>query len=922
MTDFFYNLVIFPIVQIIELCYLFVYRVFGDHGISIIGVSAAVTVLTLPLYFMAEKWQQIERDTVKKLKPKINKIKAAFKGDEQYLILSVFYRQNHYHPVYAMRSTIGLLIQIPFFIAAYSFLSHLEILKGIQFLFIRDLGSPDGLLCINGVSFNILPLVMTLINIASGFIYTKGFQPRDKIQLYAMAAVFFVLLYNSQAALALYWTINNLFSLIKNLLAKTKHSKIIVYGFLCFSVLVFDVFVIFFHGGYIVKRIFVITVSSAVFLLPFFKKLFFKYKTFLAKLDIPGQPLGTGKNTGAAQFAGNVLYRKGTFIFSSLNLFLLIGAVIPSALITSSTQEFSYIESYASPFPFIFNTAIQALGIFVFWPGCVYFLFSNEIKRGIAYILSLLLVLASINAFFFPGNYGSITTTLILSNPGTFFSDYRLLITNILCLLGAAILFSCLVFSRFNKAVIAFHSIVFAACLGMVIVNSVKIGGDFAVLRQMTSRERDMHSGLFKPVFSFSREGKNVIVIMLDRAISAYVPFIFDEKSELQKVFDGFVWYPNCVSYGKFTIFGAPPLFGGYEYTPMEIQKRNTQALREKFNESLLVLPKLFLDFGFKVTVTDPPWSNFSWKPDLSIYDPYPGLHVENLSGKYSSYWLKNHPEAKVISAEEILKKNLIRFSIFKSSPVVMRTFIFDRGKWLSASALADDIEGDQKLTMSTINEYSVLDLLPEITAFNQRGDTFCLFTNQLTHEPAFLEAPDYVPRLKVTETGNGLFSEESHYHADMAAFLLLAKWFVHLQNNNVYNNTRIIIVADHGWNVNIDFLSQIKLPGGQYLQSFNPLLMVKDFNASGNLKTDRTFMTNADTPLLALDSLVQNPVNPFTHKPVKSGKDEKIVITSSGVLHPTGHGKYTFNIKGDEWLSVRDDIFDSSNWLEEAIGQ
>jgi hypothetical protein len=29
--------------------------------------------------------------------------------------------------------------------------------------------------------------------------------------------------------------------------------------------------------------------------------------------------------------------------------------------------------------------------------------------------------------------------------------------------------------------------------------------------------------------------------------------------------------------------------------------------------------------------------------------------------------------------------------------------------------------------------------------------------------------------------------------------------------------------------------------------------------------------MTNADVPLLALDSLVQNPVNPFTHKPMKS---------------------------------------------------
>jgi hypothetical protein len=39
-------------------------------------------------------------------------------------------------------------------------------------------------------------------------------------------------------------------------------------------------------------------------------------------------------------------------------------------------------------------------------------------------------------------------------------------------------------------------------------------------------------------------------------------------------------------------------------------------------------------------------------------------------------------------------------------------------------------------------------------------------------------------------------------------------------------------------------------------------------------------------------------------------------------LVHPTDHGKYTFNIKRDEWLSVHDDIFDSSNWQKEAAGQ
>jgi membrane protein insertase Oxa1/YidC/SpoIIIJ len=74
------------------------------------------------------------------------------------MILSTYYRQNHYHPLYALRNSFGILIQIPFFIAAYTFLSHFNALKGASFVFIRDLGAPDGLLEINGIRFNILPI--------------------------------------------------------------------------------------------------------------------------------------------------------------------------------------------------------------------------------------------------------------------------------------------------------------------------------------------------------------------------------------------------------------------------------------------------------------------------------------------------------------------------------------------------------------------------------------------------------------------------------------------------------------------------------------------------------------------------------------------------------------------------------------------
>ena len=192
-----YTIILYPLIQIIEISYLLFDKLFSNTGIAILGVSLTVTLLCLPLYVVAEHWQQVERETQKRLRPGIDRIKATFKGDEQYMILSTFYRQNHYHPIMALRSSFGLLIQIPFFMAAYSCLSSLPALQGQSFLFIKDMAKPDALFSIGSFDVNILPIAMTVINIIAGAIYTKGFAFKDKAQIYGMALLFLVILYTS-----------------------------------------------------------------------------------------------------------------------------------------------------------------------------------------------------------------------------------------------------------------------------------------------------------------------------------------------------------------------------------------------------------------------------------------------------------------------------------------------------------------------------------------------------------------------------------------------------------------------------------------------------------------------------------------------------------------------------------------------------
>ena len=249
LVDVLYTVILYPLVQVIEIAFMLFDKLFGNTGIAIMGVSFVVTVLCLPLYIVAEKWQQLERDTQRRLKPGVDRIKAAFKGDEQYMILSTYYRQNHYHPMMALRSSFGLLIQVPFFMAAYSCLSSLPALQGQSFLFIRDMGAPDALFSVGGFAVNVLPIAMTVINIVAGMIYTKGFPFKEKAQVYGMALLFLVLLYNSPAGLVLYWTMNNVFSLVKNIFYKLKHPVWVLYILMCAGIILADIYILFIYGG-------------------------------------------------------------------------------------------------------------------------------------------------------------------------------------------------------------------------------------------------------------------------------------------------------------------------------------------------------------------------------------------------------------------------------------------------------------------------------------------------------------------------------------------------------------------------------------------------------------------------------------------------------------------------------------------------
>ena len=891
MAYFFYTLIIYPLYQIIE----FVYRVFftlcGSEGISIIGVSIAVTLLCLPLYAVAEHWQQIERDMQKNMKQGIERIQKTFSGDERYMILSTFYRQHHYHPIMALRSSFGLLIQIPFFIAAYSFLSHNSDLLGKSFFIIKDLGKQDATFFINGFPVNILPLAMTIINIIAGAIYTKGFARKEKIQIYGMALVFLVILYASPAGLVLYWMMNNVFSLIKNIFFKLKNP--LKSFWVMMSVVMTLTGIIAAIKLHSTKCIPIVILVLVVVFAP----LFLKFVLFLS-------------DTVFSTLEKDKLNRNKLFIFSALGLALLTGIVIPSFLVTSSTAgDFCYIDSYTTPLYFIYNCSLQCFGLFFFWPLCIYFLFNKKTQTCISVLFFIAAVSALINTFCFQGDYGNISPELIFTEHKSFNPSFTIFFLNSAVLLSVICLTVFLFKKHISKIVQGAVSILVIALTSISAINCIKIQSTF---KSFTPPILSSASEL-SPIVHFSKTGRNILVFMLDRAAGYLINDAFEECPEMYDQFTGFTFYPNAVSFGSWTIQGAPGLYGGYEYTPWSMNHRRNITMQEKHNESLSMLPFIFEKAGFRCDVIDPPYPNYDTIPVFSFFDGHDAVHPVEAIGKYSDLWYAENDYKKLPIKSMLIKRNLIWFSIFRIVPPVLRSAVHYNEWWSSPSVVESNSD--------FINRYSILDFLPELTDVSESENCFVLIDNEATHDTGFCQPPNFVPvesNINFAGVKNEVWRYDRGYHGLVASLKRVGEWFDYLKENEVYDNTRIIIVADHGSNQRSPLIkSEGDLP--RNIEWFNPMLMVKDFNAQGKFVTNTAFMTQADTPALALNGVIENPINPFTGKEIKTlsekEKLEEIKISFSKANAVRSNVNNGLKIADDDWYTVHGDIYDVANW-------
>ena len=155
------------------------------------------------------------------LSPKMTEMREKFKDDPQKMNQEVMKLYKEYG-VNPLSGCFPMLIQIPIFFGFYSMLGTAIELRNSSFLWVHDLSQPDTIAHVLGFPVNVLPIVMAGTMVWQMIITPKTGDAMQQRIFYFMPVIFLAFCYNYASGLALYWTTQNIFSIVQLYLTRNK----------------------------------------------------------------------------------------------------------------------------------------------------------------------------------------------------------------------------------------------------------------------------------------------------------------------------------------------------------------------------------------------------------------------------------------------------------------------------------------------------------------------------------------------------------------------------------------------------------------------------------------------------------------------------------------------------------------------------
>lgn len=182
----------------------------GNYAVAIVVLTACVKGILWPLQNKANKSMR----RMSALAPRMQELKEKYKDDPTKMNTEVMklYKEHGVNPV---GGCLPMMIQIPIFFGLFSMLGQAAELRNASFLWVHDLSQPDTVTHLLGFPINILPLLMGATNVWLMRMTPKtGDTTQQRVMMF-MPLIFLFFCYNFAAALALYYTTQNLFTILQ-----------------------------------------------------------------------------------------------------------------------------------------------------------------------------------------------------------------------------------------------------------------------------------------------------------------------------------------------------------------------------------------------------------------------------------------------------------------------------------------------------------------------------------------------------------------------------------------------------------------------------------------------------------------------------------------------------------------------------------
>jgi YidC/Oxa1 family membrane protein insertase len=183
-----------------------------DYGLAILALTTIIKLTLWPIQNRANRSMR----QMAALSPKMQELREKYKDDPTRMNQEVMklYKQYGINPV---GGCLPMMIQIPIFFGLFKMLGQAVELRNAKFLWVKDLSQPDTVahLPVLGWPINIIPLCMAATQIWLMAMTPKTGDPTQRRVMMFTPLIFLFICYNFAAALALYYTAQNLFSILQ-----------------------------------------------------------------------------------------------------------------------------------------------------------------------------------------------------------------------------------------------------------------------------------------------------------------------------------------------------------------------------------------------------------------------------------------------------------------------------------------------------------------------------------------------------------------------------------------------------------------------------------------------------------------------------------------------------------------------------------